>query len=104
MPSASSALASGSSEASSAPPNTISSTASAAAMPTPSERPRPARSELLMAGPPSEMCTSAPSADSAALIRCRASAVVTWAEGRSQVTRAKATVPDRLICAAPAGP
>ena len=68
IPSASSAVTSGSSEASSAPPKTISSTASAAVMPTPTDRPRPARSELVMAGPPSETCTSGPSAVSAALI------------------------------------
>jgi len=51
--------------------------------------------------PPTEMCTSGPSADSAAPIRFLASAVVTWVEGLSQVTRAKAIVPSRLICAAP---
>ena len=51
--------------------------------------------------PPTKMCTSGPSADSAAPMRSLASAVVTWVEGLSQVTRAKATVRSRLICAAP---
>ncbi len=60
IPSASSAVTSGSSDASSAPPNTTSSTASAAAMPTPTERPRPTRSELVMAGPPRDTRTSGP--------------------------------------------
>jgi hypothetical protein len=57
-----------------------------------------------MAVPSSETCTSGPSADCAALIRFLASSEVTSSEGLSQVTRAKATVPDRLICVAPCGP
>ena len=76
--------------------------ASAASTPTPTVNPGLGRSELVMAWPLSEMCTAGPSADSAALIRFWASAVVTWASCLSQVTTAKATVPSRLTCAAPA--
>ena len=75
--------------------------ASAAATATTTDIAMLGRSEVSMDWPPSEMRTSGPSADSAALIRCCASAVVTLADGLSQVTRAKAMVPDRLICAAP---
>ncbi len=77
IPRARRAVISGSTTAGSAPPNTISKTTSAAAMPTPTDRPRPTRSELVMAGPPSETCTSGPSADWAALMRFLASAEVT---------------------------
>ena len=55
-----------------------------------------------MAGPPSEIRTCLPSADSAARIRFLACAVVIWAAGLSHVTRAKAIAPDWLICADPA--
>ena len=60
MPSARIAVTSGSSEASIAPPKTISRMASAAAMPTPTDRPRPGRSELVMDWPPSEIWTFGP--------------------------------------------
>ena len=76
IPSASSAVTSGSNEASSAPPNTTSSTASAAAMPTPTERPRPTRSELVMAWAAQGHVHIGPSAVSAALISFFASAEV----------------------------
>ena len=79
----------------------ISRMASAAATATTTDIPMLGRSEVSMDWPPSEMRTSGPSADSAALIRFCVSAGVTWAAGLSQVTRAKAMVPDRLICAAP---
>jgi hypothetical protein len=73
-------------------------------IPTPTDRPSPARSELVIAGPSSETLTRRPSAVSAALIRLPASALEIWAESLSQVTLAKATVPVRLICADPPGP
>ena len=56
-------MTSGSSEASSAPPNTISRMASAASDADPDGLPRPVRSELVMDGPPRETWTSGPSAD-----------------------------------------
>ena len=67
--------------------------------PVMAEIPMLGRSEVSMDWPPREMRTSGPSADSAAAISLPASAVVTWVEGLSQVTRAKAMVPSRLICA-----
>ena len=96
------AVARGSSEDSSAPPKTSSRMTSAAATATTTDIPMLGRSEVSMDWPPREMCTSGPSADSAAAISLPASAVVTWVEGLSQVTRAKAMVPSRLIGAAPA--
>ena len=65
------------------------------------ENPGLGRSELLMDWPLSEMRTVGPSAVSAALIRFRASADVTWAGCLSQITWAKAMVSSRLIWAAP---
>jgi len=100
--SATAAPARGSSEASTAPPKMTSRTTSAAITPTPTENPGLGRSELVMDWPAREMCTVAPSADSAAVIRFLASVVVICAACLSQVTRANATVPSRLTCAAPA--
>ena len=80
------AVTRGSSEDSTAPPKMISRMASAAATATTTDIPMLGRSEVSMDWPPSEMRTSGPSADSAALIRFCVSAGVTWAAGLSQVT------------------
>jgi hypothetical protein len=93
------APASGSSAGSSAPPKMISRMTSAAIVPTPVAAPGLGRSSLVMDVPLSETRTIAESADSAALIRLLASAVVTCADCASQVTVAKATVPSLLTCA-----
>jgi hypothetical protein len=100
--SASAAPASGVSAARNAPPNTISRMISAAMTPTTTEGPGLARSEFVIEAPPRDTCTLGPSAVCAAAIRACVSAAVTSAGGRSQVTRAKATVPLRLTCVAPA--
>ena len=71
--------------------------------PTRTELPGLGRSQLLMAGPPNEMCTSGPSADSAAWTSWPASGAVMVDDCLLQVTVAKATVPSRLIWDAPLG-
>jgi hypothetical protein len=84
------------------PPKTISRMASAAMMPATTDGPGLARSEFVIDAPPRDTWTLAPSAVCAAAIRACASAAVTSAGCASQMTRAKATVPFRLTCAAPA--
>jgi hypothetical protein len=96
------APARGSSEASTAPPKMTSRMTSAASTPTATVKPGLGRSELVMDWPLREICTVVLSADSAALIRLLASAVVTWLACLSQMTTAKATVPSRLISPPPA--
>ena len=102
MTSASAAPASGVRAARSAPPKTISRMTSAATTPTATDGPGLARSEFVIDAPPRETCTPGPSAVCAAVMRVSASAAVTWSGCLSQVTRAKATVPSLLTCAAPA--
>ena len=75
---------------------------SAATTPTATDGPGLARSEFVIDAPPSETCTSGPSAVCAAVMRAAASAAVIWSGCLSQVTRAKATVPSLLTWAAPA--
>ena len=95
------AASSGIRAAKTAPPKTMSRMTRAASTPTPTDSPVPEFSELVMDWPPREMWTLAPSADSAAAIRFLASVLVTLADFLSHVTVAKATVPSRLIWAAP---
>lgn len=76
--------------------------ASAATTPTPTDFPRLVRSELVMDGPLRETWTFGPSAVWAAVMTLWAPTAVICAVCLSQVTRAKAMVPERLICAAPA--
>ena len=91
------------SDAARAPPKTSNKIKRAATTPTRTELPGLGRSQLLMAGPPNETCTSGPSADSAVWTSWPASAVVIDDVCLLQVTVAKATVPSRLIWDAPLG-
>ena len=86
-----------------APPKTTKRITRAAITATRTELPGLGRSQLLMAGPPNEMCTSGPSADSAAWTSWPASGAVMVDDCLLQVTVAKATVPSRLIWDAPLG-